>query len=596
MISIYGKYLGGVAAFATVLAVSSCSPVKKAASGADKFTYEAEPKVLELKGDSVPYKVKLTAASGDVHQKAGIKIDPVLLYGNEALGRPPVVIKGKKSKMKADASIGKDGGTYEWSDAFKYEPAMVNSKLVAKPTAILKGSDPLLDRCKECNEKVIAEGIITTPLMLKGKEEDILYSIDPYIATEGGVSLSIFYLINSTSFNPNFKIKDGKGTDNKANLKAMSDLLKNPEMQVKGIKVHSFASPDGPLDNNQKLAPGRTKSTYDYLRKELKKMGFQEANDSNFYVRSSLAEDWEGWRKAVSESDLSDKDQILQVMNNNSMTDEQKETEIKKRFPASYNKMRAVMLPSLRRSMVTFQSQAPLKTDEELLASRANLDNLSAAECLQLGKIAPDDNLKITVYQYMTQKYPNDWRGFNNLAVVQARSGKDQEADANFKKASSLNASSNIVKNNQGLMARRTGDFKSAERLLKEVEASGDKDISQESIARNLGALYIRTGEYEKALPYLEKNKCSFNSALGYALAKNNDEAKSSLDCVQTEERDASYYYLAAIVGARSEKLDQVTTNLTRSIQLDAAMRDKAKVDAEFRKYSASSEFQAAIR
>jgi hypothetical protein len=65
---------------------------------------------------------------------------------------------------------------------------------------------------------------------------------------------------------------------------------------------------------------------------------------------------------------------------------------------------------------------------------------------------------------------------------------------------------------------------------------------------------------------------------------------------MKPEEMTWECYYVRAIAGARMANQDVMNTNLTRSIQLNAELRNKAKNDVEFIKYWSNPAFQAAIR
>ena len=55
-------------------------------------------------------------------------------------------------------------------------------------------------------------------------------------------------------------------------------------------------------------------------------------------------------------------------------------------------------------------------------------------------------------------------------------------------------------------------------------------------------------------------------------------------------------YYLKAIAGARKSDKTLMSTALTRAVQMDGTIRDRAKADLEFRKMWKSPEFNAAIK
>ena len=76
-------------------------------------------------------------------------------------------------------------------------------------------------------------------------------------------------------------------------------------------------------------------------------------------------------------------------------------------------------------------------------------------------------------------------------------------------------------------------------------------------------------------------------------MAGNYDAAKKNAECAT---QDAETFYLKAIIGARTNNLDMLTTNLTRAIREDAAYRAKATKDLEFKKYMDTDAFKVAVR
>ena len=432
---------GTFALLTAVVFLAACSNVKKAAKNFDEGTkYQAEPEVLELHGDSVEYQVTLNIDPNKLDPKVMVDLNPTLVYGDSMLARPQVTVRGEKSKGskgKGTTSItSKEGGKVTFKDKFKYEPSMKNSELKAMPTVNLKGYDPVQDQCIQGDTVVIASGIVTTH-ELGNNGENILESGDSYEPIFRDVNIELYYLINSSNFNPNFRVKSA-GINNKEQLKQMKALGEDTVYLIKGISIHGKASPDGEMKINEKLSQKRTDNTFKYLTKQLKKMGFDEVNDSAYTLNSTMTEDWEGWKKLVAASNLADKDQILAIMNS-SMTNDAKEAKIKSKHAKSYGKMKNDMLPKLRRATVSFNRQQPLKTNEELLTYKNNLKGLEVVELLQLARIVESSDEKIRVYQEVKNRDANDWRVYNNIGYVHLTNGDPAKAVPMLEKANGLN-------------------------------------------------------------------------------------------------------------------------------------------------------------
>src|SRR5690606_16858728 len=151
------------------------------------------------------------------------------------------------------------------------------------------------DQCVSLKDKKLADGIAATSQMLTAKEGDIMMSKDEYKAEEKKISADIFYLVNTATFNPRFTVSSA-GVNNKVQLEEFTSIISNDTFNLKAITVNSYASPDGPLANNERLAKSRAEATNRYVKNALNKAGVKEVNDTNFYQSYSVTENWKGWR------------------------------------------------------------------------------------------------------------------------------------------------------------------------------------------------------------------------------------------------------------------------------------------------------------
>ena len=70
-------------------------------------------------------------------------------------------------------------------------------------------------------------------------------------------------------------------------------------------------------------------------------------------------------------------------------------------------------------------------------------------------------------------------------------------------------------------------------------------------------------------------------------MVKDYNKARTTLGGITTP--DATTYYLLALLGARTNNEQMVTTNLRQSFRLDSNMREIAAKDLEFAKFDVSS-------
>ncbi len=581
------KSTGVLAIAFSVLSISACQNIKKAAKNYEESVeYSSSPKVLELHGDSVEYEVTVTIPAKKLHKKAQIKVEPVLKYGDEANSRPPFTLKGEKTTKSKKAIKYSEGGTRVFTDKFAYDESMKNATLVAKNTFIIKGEERELNQCINLPETKIADGIITTSRMLKSNE-DVLLSVDEYVPVDKTQSIEVYYLINSDRFNANFK-DNNAAINNKKQIESLTELLRDPNFEIKGLNFSSYASPDGEIERNEALSKDRSASTIKWFKQYLKKFGRYEMFDSNFKAANNYKEDWKGWKASVQASDLEDKDGIVAIMNNSNISDDEKEIRIKAQHAASYEKMKTYMLPKLRRSTIQFTAKGGLKTNDELVAASSSLGELSQAELLQLGKISSEPKDRKRIYSYYVGKYSSDWKGFNNLAVANLQLGETEDATKNLSTADGLDANNAFVLNNMGVAYKMNNQFLDAEEKYRSAKSKHNSNVNADY---NLGVLYTRMGKYDNALESFGNTQCSYNVGLAYLLKGQLDDAQKTLDCIPADKKDGATYYILAVVSARKNSLDGVANNLARAFKEDANLKNRAKSDMEFRNIKDKPEF-----
>lgn len=125
----------------------------------------------------------------------------------------------------------------------------------------------------------------------------------------------------------------------------VSGLLADSLMRVNSVVITGYASPDGPLALNERLARNRARDFRSYVDT---KYGFSK----KFDVRtSSVAEDWDMCRMLVEKSSMPRKQEVLRIIDG-PQSSEAKE-EALKRMPEVWNYMAEHILPPIRRVAMT---------------------------------------------------------------------------------------------------------------------------------------------------------------------------------------------------------------------------------------------------
>ena len=132
---------------------------------------------------------------------------------------------------------------------------------------------------------------------------------------------------------------------------------------------------------------------------------------------------------------------------------------------------------------------------------------------------------------------------------------------------------------NQGLVALLHYDFKAANQAF--GKAGGVPELGSA-----LGVYYLQQGDVNAAVKAFADDK-SNNAALAQILSKDYSKAKNTLSAIKTP--DATTYYLLAILGARTNNEQMVTSNLSKAIKLDNKLAKQAANDLEFASFNLSS-------
>ena len=359
----------------------------------------------------------------------------------------------------------------------------------------------------------------------------------------------------------------------------------NERLDLKGIEISAYASPDGELDLNTKLADKRQKTAEKYLSGQLKKADIDVADELMSML--STPEDWEGFKTALEASDIQDKEMILRVLSMHS-DPVVREQEIKN-LTAAYEVIAEEILPLLRRSKFTVNMDKIGWSDEELKGLwTSNPDTLVLEELLYTATLMDDMETKLAVYIKAIEVSPKCIRAHNNKGVVLYKMGELEKAATAFNAAKAIK-DHDIVNNNLGVIALKNGDVAAAKEAFTASMGAGSK------VNYNLGIVSIKEGEYETAINYFGSDP-SFNASLAKYL---NGDDEGAFRSAANLEMDSPYrYYLLAVIAASQDKPEVVYENLKLAVEKcknPQMMKDNAKKDLEFAKLFEEAEFKAIV-
>lgn len=523
--------------------------------------FKVNPTVLEAKGGMVDATVTGTFPEKYFNKKAIVTVTPYLVYeGGETAGTS-FVYQGEKVQGNNQVINYKTGGVITMPVSFKYIPEMKKSSLYLAFNVEQGKKTYELPRVK------VAEGVISTAEIASTK------AVKPAIAPDKfqriikeTYSADIQFLIQQT----NIRAEELKAED----LNDLHDQIRTANTtenrEIENVNISSYASPDGNIDLNTRLAEGRESNTVNMMEKQWKKDKIEAELTAEF-----TAEDWDGFKELVAASNIQDKELILRVLE--MYTDpEQREREIKN-LSSIYGDLADEILPQLRRSRITATINVIGKSDEEIATmAKETPAELTVDELLYAATLVKGNSAKAEIYKKVIEVYPDDFRGYNDLGVTLYISGKYDEAEQMFNRAATINPASDEVAMNKGLIAMLKGNYVDA-------AAAFGKAGDLPEVNEALGVYYIKKGDYNNAVKAFGDAK-SNNAALSQILVKDYNKARTTLAAISAP--DATTYYLLAILGARTNNEQMVTSNLRQAIRLNPEMRNEAAKDLEFTRFN----------
>lgn len=564
-------------AIAAIALLSGCSGLNKMKKSASGIKYEVKPEVLEMHGGNVALSIEARYPEKFFNKKAVVVATPVLKTSAGDVEFKSLTLQGEKVTANNKVVNYASGGKVTYEGTVPYTKEMRQSELIMKVEASMKTKKVAFEPVK------IADGVISTPVLLANQEGEVMVAPDKFqrIVPET-YQADIKYDINKSEV---------KKTEMKsADVTAMKDKVKaansKSNYNIKGVDVSAYASPDGKLELNDKLARDRSKTASSFFKKELENMKVSNADQSEFFKLMSTAEDWEGFKDLVSKSNIQDKDLILRVLSMYNDPDV-REKEIRN-ISAAFSELADQILPALRRSKFSVNVDVIGKSDDDLLRiATSNPSDLGIEEVLYAATLTKDVKVQNGIYKAATEKFPTCYRAWNDFGITAAEQGDFKTAKTAIEKSNSLKANDPIVLNNLGVIALAEGDYDKAEGLFRSAAAAGSQ------AEHNLGIVNVKKGNYSQAVTNFGSS-CLFNAALAQTLNKDYAKALKTLDCIP--EPDGMTHYLRAVVYARQGQSANMFKSLEAAVAARADLKQLAKTDLEFGKFFADAKFQGIVK
>ena len=545
------KVFFGVAGL-SVLFLTSCS--KLGELSADNFTVTPNP--LVESASKVPATIDGRFPVKYMKKKAVVTVTPELRYAGQAVQGQSATFQGEKAVGNNQTISYKMGGNYTMKTTFDYVPEMLQSELYLTFDAAIGKTKFDVPAVK------VADGVLATSQLVYRTvaSANTCVAADAYqqiIAQHQDAQIK--YLINQSKV----RTSELSTTSIQDFVKVLRDIKADQKsFALDNIEVSAYASPDGALSFNEKVASGRQETASQYVNKQLKNIELDGTVDTKY-----TAEDWDGFQEIVAASNIQDKEVILRVLNMYK-DPEERETQIRN-MSVAFRELADEVLPELRRARLTINYKLIGRTDAEIQQQfKEDPTKLSVEELLYGATLTKDTNEQKKYFEAAAKQYPNDYRAYNGIAQVAYAQGDLAAAKSALQKAGDKTEANA----NAALIAIAEGNLDQAEALLgKALTAANYNEV--------LGNLQIARGNWSQAAQAL-KGVNSNSAALAQILTKDYAAAKRTLDAVAAP--DAMTAYLQAVAAARTGDTAAAKSALKTAVQKDASLADYAAKDLEF--------------
>lgn len=408
--------------------------VSVAADEAKRLPGGAEVGGVEIRKqrDSVLIRMSLDLNGMEVGRNRSIVIAPLFYAEGEEAWLPAVEVMGRTRYL--------------------YYQRNEESLYVSNPYAVIKRDKDVEQQVDyqvsvpyrkwmDCATLVVAEdtcqcGDVTRGNSVPLKQADLVFRpklsyITPQAETRKTRALSgeayLDFPVNKTVIYPDYR----RNTAELAKIRATVDAVRaDKDYSITQIRLKGYASPEGGYAWNVRLSEGRTEALRDYLVEEY---GFK----ADLFRAEPGAENWEGLRRYVAASSLTDKDGILALIDSDESNLDRKEHRIRDEHPASYQKLLKDCYPALRRTDYTVDYVIRgFDVEEAKEVIKVRPQNLSLQEMFAVAQMYEAGSEDFNhVFDVAVRMYPDDPVANLNAANALLEQGAAEQAMKFLEKA-----------------------------------------------------------------------------------------------------------------------------------------------------------------
>ncbi len=275
-------------------------------------------------------------------------------------------------------------------------------------------------------------------------------------------SAFVTFVVNRTELKDNYM--NNRAELNKI-INSIEYVRRDSDATITHVHIKGFASPEGPYDNNVRLAKGRTETLRRYVR-DLYRF------DDTTVTSSYEPEDWAGLRNYVADSmnfDIQHRAEILSIIDG-PLGFDNKNLAIQTQFPADYAVLLHQIYPWLRHSdyKVTYAIRTYTDINEIRRVYQVDPSRLRNVDFYTLAQTYPVGSSDYcNVFATAVEVYPDDPMLNLNAANIELGRGNLDKAQSHLLKAGNTTQANYA----RGILALRRADYPEA---IKRFSAARD--------------------------------------------------------------------------------------------------------------------------
>lgn len=322
--------------------------------------------------------------------------------------------------------------------------------------------------CADCGEGLgdvlLTDRVVKEPYEPLYKLTYIVPEVEPVKARSDRHSATFNYVVGKHDLLRNYK---NNASEFDRVDRVINEVKNNKDLNITEFTVSGYASPEGNYNSNRALSDRRANSFADYLSNT------HGINRSQFKV-TGYGEDWDGLKKAVENSSLADKNEVIRIINNESNPDA-RDAQLKKLSKGqTYSTLLNNYYPPLRRTDYTIAYNVrAFSVEEAREIIKTNPKLLSLNEMYLVAQSYPANSKEFKeVFDIASRMYPDEPIAIINSAAADIEGGNHQGAISRLSKIEKDPRSWN----NLGVAYVRMGNAAKAQEYFQKAADRGDAD------------------------------------------------------------------------------------------------------------------------